>query len=70
MQCHTSHKDPGSSSPMPGAPILLDLEPEVFQGGVVSLKTHGPGTPVSMQSLLTPQWLAVVLNMGRPDLKK
>ena len=55
---------------MPGAPILLDLEPEVFQGGVVSLKTHGPGTPVSMQSLLTPQWLAVVLNMGRPDLKK
>lgn len=43
---------------MPGAPVLLDLEPEVFQGGVVSLKTHGPGTPVSMQSLLTPQWLA------------
>lgn len=36
LQGHTSHRDPGSSSPMAQAPTLLDSQPEVFQGGAVS----------------------------------
>lgn len=72
-QCHTSHKDPGSSSPVPEAPNLMDsssLQPKVFQGDG-SERWTGPevphSSPVFMWSLLMPKWLITVLSVEEQE---